>query len=69
MKVRLIATNGCSGGTCPTAYVTDQGTAVVQGYVIDDKETLSQLDLPDRETAVEVPVSLLLAAAREVDGG
>ncbi len=68
MKLRLIARSGCSGGTCPTAYVTDRGTAVVQGSVILDDETLAQLNLPAGEAAVEVPLALLRAAAQEVGG-
>ena len=69
MKLRLIADNGCSGGTCPTAYLTDQGTAVIQGYVVDDPAALAQLGLPAGETAVEVPVELLVEAARKAAGG
>jgi hypothetical protein len=49
--------------------VTDRGTAVVQGYVIEDDDTLARLDLPVGEAAVEVPLALLRAAAQEVDGG
>jgi hypothetical protein len=68
MKLRLIADTGCSGGTCPTAYLTDRGTAVVQGYVISDGEVLGQIHLPANETAVEIPVSLLVDAARQIKG-
>jgi hypothetical protein len=68
MKHRLIADNGCTGGTCPTAYLTDRGTAVVQGYVVDDPEALAALGLPAGETAVEVPVELLVEAAQPVAG-
>jgi hypothetical protein len=64
MKLRLIADNGCTGGTCPTAYLTDRGTAVVQGYTLDDPEVLAQLGLPAGENAVEVPVELLIEAVR-----
>jgi len=48
--------------------VTDRGTAVVQGSVILDDETLAQLNLPAGEAAVEVPLALLRAAAQEVGG-
>lgn len=68
MKLRMIADNGCSGGTCPTAYLTDRGTAVVQGYVVHDADALAQLGLPKGETVVEVPVGLLIEAARQVAG-
>lgn len=68
MKLHVIADNGCSGGTCPTAYLTDRGTAVVQGYLVNDPDALAQLGLPAGETAVEVPVGLLVEAAQRVAG-
>jgi hypothetical protein len=69
MKLHLIADNGCTGGTCPTAYLTDRGTAVVQGYAVDDPEVLAQLGLPAGENAVEVPVELLIEAVRNAADG
>jgi hypothetical protein len=39
----------------PTVYRTDRGTWVVQGWVVADADALAQLDLPDGETAVEIP--------------
>ena len=67
MHLRLIATTGgCAGGDCPTAYLTDRGTAVVQGYVITDPEALAQLNLPAGETAVEIPIDVLTKAAEAV---
>jgi hypothetical protein len=69
MKLHLIADNGCTGGTCPTAYLTDRGTAVVQGYAVDDPEVLAQLALPAGENAVEVPVELLIEAVRNAADG
>lgn len=43
----------------PRAYATDRGTFVIQGYRIDDAETLSQLSVPSHETVVEIPADLL----------
>jgi hypothetical protein len=43
----------------PRVYTTDRGTYVVQGYKIEDAETLAQLQLPGHETCVEVPAELL----------
>jgi hypothetical protein len=43
----------------PTLYATDQGTYVIQGWVVDDPKTLSELALPDGETAVIVPKELM----------
>lgn len=33
----------------------DRGSWVVQGWVVTDPEALAALDLPDGETAVEIP--------------
>ncbi|MEV8529970.1 hypothetical protein AB0451_38815 [Streptomyces sp. NPDC052000] len=50
----------CKNGTCPTLWGTEQDTDyVVQGYVVTDPERLAQLDLPEGETAVLVPASVL----------
>ncbi len=39
----------------PTVYRTDRGTWVVQGWVISDADALSQMSIPEGETAVEIP--------------
>lgn len=39
----------------PTLYKTDRGSWVVQGWVVDDPDALAVLNLPDGETAVEIP--------------
>lgn len=58
--MRLTRLRGCADGrTCPTVYRTDRDTAIVQGDVVTDPEALAQMDLPEGETAVEVPLSLL----------
>jgi hypothetical protein len=49
----------CTGGTCPTIYKTDRGTFVVQGTRVTDPEALATVGLPEHETLVEVPASLL----------
>ncbi|PZS26403.1 MAG: hypothetical protein DLM59_18450 [Pseudonocardiales bacterium] len=43
----------------PRAYATDRGTFVIQGYRIEDAETLDQLSIPGHETVVEIPAELL----------
>lgn len=63
MRLTRIAGSCPDGNTCPTVYETDRGTVVVQGYKLDDDE-LAQMDVPDRETAVEIPVALLEEVAR-----
>ena len=57
--MRLTKLAGCSGGTCPAVYETDRGTVVVQGAIVTDPQVLAAMNLPDHETAVEVPASLL----------
>jgi hypothetical protein len=39
----------------PTVYRSDRGTWVVQGWAVTDAEALAQLELPEGETAVEIP--------------
>lgn len=51
------------GINCPAVYATDRDTLVVQGYKITDLGVLDQLALPDGETAVEIPRSLLQEAS------
>jgi hypothetical protein len=43
----------------PRLYKTDRGTYVVQGYKVEDEETLSQLRIPGHETVIEIPAGLL----------
>lgn len=56
-KLTVIGPTGCGGGTCPTVYETENGTIVVQGYVVNASDF--DLELPPGETAVELPRSLL----------
>lgn len=56
MAVRLTRVGGCEGGTCPTVYVTDRGTVVVQGSIVTDAQGVN---VPAGETLVEVPADLL----------
>ncbi|GGX01283.1 hypothetical protein [Streptomyces noursei] len=60
MLRKLSGNPDCKNGTCPTLWGTeDTQNYVVQGYVITDPERLSQLDLPEGETAVMVPSAVL----------
>lgn len=43
----------------PTVYTTDEGTLVVQGWVITDEEAREQMKIPAGEDAVEIPVRML----------
>ncbi|MEU4191466.1 hypothetical protein AB0E69_06190 [Kribbella sp. NPDC026611] len=56
MKLTLVAGDPDSHPTnSPTLYKTDRGSWVVQGWVVDDPDALATLNLPDSETAVEIP--------------
>ncbi|TCO47855.1 hypothetical protein EV646_105413 [Kribbella antiqua] len=56
MKLTLVAGDPESHPTnSPTLYKTDRGSWVVQGWVVDDPDALATLNLPDGETAVEIP--------------
>jgi hypothetical protein len=48
---------------CPSLYRTDRDTFVVQGWRVTDPQALSQLDIPDYETVVEVPTDVLAEIA------
>jgi hypothetical protein len=58
MKLRFLGKETESGNP-PTLYETDTGMYVVQGWVISDPEALSQLALPEGESAVMVPKALM----------
>jgi hypothetical protein len=56
MKLTLVAGDPDSHPTnSPTLYKTDRGSWVVQGWVVTDPDALATLNLPDGETAVEIP--------------
>ena len=56
MQIRLIAADPESQPTnSPTLYRTDQGSWIVQGWVVTDPEVLAQMGIPDGETCVEIP--------------
>jgi hypothetical protein len=63
MKLAFLGTSS-ENGQRPTFCATDRGTYVVQGWRITDAEALTQLDMPEHETAVEIPAELLRYAPR-----
>lgn len=59
MKLTLVDGGPCPDKvTCPAVYTTDNDTVVVQGYLITDPDTLTQMALGEGETAVEIPKHL-----------
>lgn len=56
MKLTFVGKDPESNPTgSPTLYRTDRESWVVQGWVVTDRETLDQMDVPDGETCVEIP--------------
>ena len=49
-------------GSCPTVFMTDRDTIVVQGYRLAPDDSCA-LTVPEGETIVEIPMSLLVTAA------
>jgi hypothetical protein len=49
----------------PTVYRTESGNWVVQGWVVTDPEALAQMDIPEGETAVEIPHRIVHFFGRE----
>ncbi|MEA2615298.1 MAG: hypothetical protein QOE72_1081 [Chloroflexota bacterium] len=66
MKLKPIHT-ACKPVVCPTLYVTDRGTIVVQGFVVTGTAVL--VELPVGWSRVEVPIGLLREGLPKVEGG
>lgn len=49
----------CEGGPCPTVFRSTTGGWIIQGPTVTDPATLAELDLPDHETAVRLPDSVV----------
>ena len=52
----------------PIMILTPGGTYVVQGAEVTDPKTLSQMEIPDYETVVEVPKDAITALLEEPRG-
>jgi hypothetical protein len=65
MRVEKIAgPPNCDDGDCPTVYLSDRGTLVVQG---DHVASADGMHLGEGEQAVEIPFEVLLGAARALE--
>lgn len=58
MKLRFLGKDSTPDDS-PTLYATDQDSYVVQGWIVTDAAILARLTVPDGETIVEVPATLL----------
>ena len=50
----------CTNGSCPTVYLIDRDTVLVQG------DAAAGVAVPDGELLVKIPRELLLEAARQI---
>lgn len=69
MDMTLLAeTMECRNGNCPTAWLTEQGTVMVQGYVVDARLVRVPRDLIERAARElemqEIPVTTVVPAPR-----
>lgn len=62
-----ISSTGCDGGDCPTVYVTDERTVLVQGPNFDATRP-EGVGLGAGESVVEIPEELLRRAVARLDG-
>lgn len=67
MQLRFLGKE-TEAGNSPTLYDTDEDMYVIQGWTIDDGQTLGQLRLPAGETAVKVPKALMRHLPKEDHG-
>lgn len=68
MQLRFLGKE-TEGGNSPTLFDTDEDMYVIQGWTVDDQETLSQLKLPEGEAAVIVPKALMRHLPEKEDDG
>lgn len=54
----------CGNGSCPTIYRSNRGTLVAQGYRVSSIQ--AGVCLHADESLVEIPVELLVTAARSM---
>jgi hypothetical protein len=57
MKLRFLGKNSTPGDS-PTLYASDQDSYVVQGWKVYAQDLLMQLEVPEGQTVVEVPLEL-----------
>ena len=61
MRLTQVAKTACADGKCPTIFMTDRDTVIVQGYVVAGPS--AGVTLPDGEALVEIPRGLLAEGA------
>jgi hypothetical protein len=66
MQLRFLGKE-TEGGNSPTLYDTGEDMYVIQGWTIDDPETLAQLTVPGGEGVLMVPKALMKHLPKEDD--
>jgi hypothetical protein len=66
MKLTLVARDPDSiPDNSPTLYRTERGDWIIQGWVVDDAETLSEITIPEGETCVRIPHRMIQFFSRQ----
>lgn len=63
VNVAFVGTSSNDTG-CPTIFLTERGTLVVQGTTVTDRQALEQISrhgngIPEHESCVEIPAALI----------
>ena len=58
MKLRFLGKDSTPDDS-PTLYATDRDSYVIQGWIVTDPDILARFTVPDDETIVEIPATLL----------
>lgn len=60
MRLTFIAKDPGSNPTgSPTLYRTDRSSWIVQGWMVKDPDVLTEMDIPEGESCVEIPDRLV----------
>ena len=60
MRIRFVAKDPDSvPDQSPALYKTDRDSWLVQGWVVSDPSALSEMNIPEGETVVEIPDRLV----------
>jgi len=67
MKYKILSSSSddCAGGVCPTFWLTDNSSVIIQGNKIStfDKQ---ELNLQNNEDAVEIPLEVFAKLIKKI---
>jgi hypothetical protein len=64
VKLRFLGKESTPSNS-PTLYATDENSYIVQGWIVTDPDVLGRLTIPQDETVVEVPATLMAHLAKD----